>query len=97
MGEVGPRQLMSAVVLLPFLWLSIAYATHYTLTAGSHLCRMLLGILQAIAEGFKSNMLLIGVWVFILGVFKRLSLSRMVYRAMMGMLNREKECSICLN
>ena len=60
------------------------------------LAKLGMAILVSFGEAFKKNMLLLSIWICIFGLFKGLSLSRMTYKAIIGIMSEDEECSICL-
>ena len=91
------KQRIVSCLILIFLWISIVYLVKYLLASITLLARMGMGFIVAFGEAFKKNMLLLMIWVSILGLFKGFSMSRITYRAIIGIIsNEDDQCSICL-
>ena len=81
------KQTLGSLIVLVFLWFTVYYAVKYGLVLMTLLCRTGLSLIKAFGEGFKRNMLLLFIWVTILGLFKGFSLSRITYRAILGIMD----------
>ena len=81
------KQTLGSIILLVFVWFSVYYVVRYGLILTALLCRTGLSFIKAFGEGFKENMLLLFIWVTILGLFKGFSLSRLTYRAILGIMD----------
>ena len=91
------KQKIVNCLILIFLWLTIVYLVKYFLALLTLLATMGMAFIAAFGEAFKNNMLLLSIWVCILGLFKGFSMSRITYRAIIGIVsNEDDQCSICL-
>jgi hypothetical protein len=74
-------------LLLVFLGLSISTFAKYSLQLLWLLLRLAWQIFEVIAIACKNSMVLLLVWVFILGVFKNVSMMKLVYKSLITILD----------
>ena len=102
MKASGPAQLAGTAFLLLFLWWTVASVVKYALTFLSLLGELGMALIVVVGEQFKSNIMLLVIWILLFGLFKGVSLGRLVHKSMMAVMTSpavsdHQECSICLN
>jgi hypothetical protein len=86
MNPSGPAQLAGTASLLLFLWWTVASIVKYSLILVSMLMELGMAMIVVVGEQFKSNIMLIVIWIFLLGLFKGISLGRLVHKSMMAVI-----------
>ena len=101
-AAIGLAQLAGTACLLLFLWWSVTYTVKYALIFLSLLGELGMAMIVVVGEQFKSNIMLLVIWILLFGLFKGISLSRLIHKSMMAVITSpaisdHQECSICLN
>lgn len=84
------RTKIFAVLLILFIGFSISVVVEYVLTVLSLGMRLGLDIFYLIGGTLKDHMFLIGVWIMMFGVFKKISLQKLTYKSLLRIISHEE-------